>query len=100
MTQKECYAIFRQANFEQMKINAIHGPECIGKLRKFADGNGNFDYYYDSAMNCFVAIAKTGSGCRNCYYGDKLHIIRAINNGWIDRHMITKYGRRFLRTAH
>ena len=100
MTREEMNAIFRESNFKQMHINAIHNPACFGKLRKFADGSGNFDIYYDPSMNCFMSIAKPGSGCTNSYFGDKMHIIRCLRNGWIDRHMITKYGRRILKVAH
>ena len=88
--------IFTQLEFEQMHINATHGPDCIGKLRKVENGSGNFDIYYDNQYKCFRTIAKPGSGCISGYYGGSAHVKEALRNGWMKEHGLTKFGRRLI----
>ena len=87
---------FTQFDFEQMQINATHGHDCMGKLRKVENGKGNFDIYYDTKSKCFRSVAKPGSGCTSSYYGGTHHIMNALRNGWMDAHGLTKFGRRLI----
>lgn len=81
---------------KQMHIDASHGPDCLGKLRKIENGSSNFDIYYDTANNFFMSIAKPNSGCISSFYGDSKHIKKALRNGWIKEHGLTKFGRRLI----
>ena len=88
--------IFTQFNLQQMHINATHGPDCIGKLRKVENGSGNYDIYYDTKNKCFRSVAKPGSGCVSSYFGGSHHIMNCLRNGRINPHGLTKYGRRLI----
>lgn len=49
---------------KQMRINATHGADCVGRFRKIANGTGNFDLYYYPEGGYVMSVAKCGSGCR------------------------------------
>ena len=88
--------IFRELEIHQMHIDRTHGPACTGTLRKVADGDGNFDYYYYPKYNYFMSIAKPESGCKDSVFGKKDHMKKMIFTGRINSHSITKYGRKVL----
>lgn len=92
------YDFMREYEIKQHRINASNGADCIGTLRKIVNGNGNFDIYYDQKGYC-ESIAKPGSGCQNCIYGDLSYIKYQIKKGVIDPHSLTKYGRRLIKSA-
>ena len=82
---------------KQMKVNAYVMPECIGKMRKIAVRNSNWDLYYIPDKKYCMSIAKPVSGASNSVYGNLSHIYRQIMNGTIKRSEITAYGWRVLK---
>jgi len=85
--------------FHQMKLRATPQPSCIGDLRKIADGDSNWDFYVNRRCTCY-AVAKPDSGCDTTYYGDLRYVSRALREGWIKKHQLTKLGRRLLSAYH
>lgn len=81
---------------QQMRINAKNSADCIGKLRKIVNGNGNFDLYFYPQYKYCVSYPKDGSGCQKTIYGDIKYIKKQIKNGVINPHTLTKYGRKLV----
>lgn len=89
--------IFKDYEIRQRHINATNGADCIGKLRKIYNGDGNFDLYYYPAQKYCRSKAKAGSGCIDSVYGDLFYIKCQLKAGDLDPHRLTKYGRRILK---
>ena len=87
--------IFKDLEIKQRKIDASHGADCVGKLRKIVDGCANWDIYYHPGGYC-LSIAKPASGAADSIYGDLKHIKRQVAAGVIRKSQLTKLGRRLL----
>lgn len=91
--------IFKELEIKQRKIDASHGADCVGKLRKIINGCSNWDIYcHPNGCYC-MSIAKPASGASDSVYGDLKHIKRQIATGVIRRSQLTKLGRRLLKTV-
>ena len=88
-------AIFTQCEWQTMKAAAQEMPMCLGKLRRVVD-DGNWAIYHKPDGNYFMAIAKPGSGCDDCVYGKREHVLRMLRTGRLNNHSLTRYGRRVL----
>lgn len=91
--------IWTKLAVHQMKVRATTQPNCIGDLRKLADGESNWDYYVNRRGICY-SVAKPNSGCDTTYYGDLRYVSKALREGWIKKYQLTKLGRRLLSAYH
>ena len=78
----------------QQHINAQRMPLCVGRLRKLAHADSNWEYYIEPDSGICYALAKPGSGAKTCVFGTIAHVKRCVRRGAIDAHNLTKYGRR------
>ena len=90
-------SVFTEYNHRQMHVNAARMPLCIGKLRKVATEDSNWELYYDTQYHFFRAIAKPESGASDSTFGNIAHVRRCLREGWIKPSALTKYGRRLLK---
>lgn len=91
--------IFKDLEIKQRKIDASHGADCVGKLRKIVNGSANWDLYYSVSGKYCVSVAKPASGAADSVYGDLRYIKRQIKTGIIRKSQLTKLGRRLLKTV-
>lgn len=81
----------------QMHVNAKRMPLCVGRFRKVAHANSNWEYYHDPLYGGIHALAKPGSGASDSCFGDVSYLRRCLQTGVIQSSSLTKYGRRLLR---
>ncbi len=91
-------SVFTEYDFRQMHVNAARMPLCVGKLRKIAHADSNWEYYYNPQGGYCLSVAKPESGCDTSVFGKVSYIRQCVRNGIIKPSALTKYGRRLLRT--
>lgn len=90
-------SVFTEYDHRQMHINAARMPLCIGKLRKIAHADSNWEYYYNPQGGYCMAVAKPESGAGTSVFGKVSYVRQLVREGRIKPSALTKYGRRLLR---
>ena len=90
-------SVFTEYDYQQMHVNAARMPLCVGKLRKIAHMDSNWEYYYYPQGGYCMAVAKPESGAETSTFGKISYVRQLVREGRIKPSALTKYGRRLLR---